>query len=71
MQPAAHGLAKYREVQMRQESLILEDYCWGTGSICSFSNSLDNACNAFSEEEDLTQYYKCICGNGYVSTDQA
>ena len=44
-------------------------YCFGTDSICVESNHLFDSCNAFSGASDLTQWYQCICGNGYVTSE--
>jgi hypothetical protein len=69
--PAHQGLANYGQVQGRQLLLTGENYCFGVSSICSLSNNLYSDCEGFIGQEDLTQFYDCICGNGYMSTDQA
>jgi hypothetical protein len=45
-----------------------EDYCFGPEGICSYMNDLFEDCNGFENESDLTQWYQCLCGNGYVSS---
>ncbi|RDW63675.1 hypothetical protein BP6252_11220 [Coleophoma cylindrospora] len=42
-------------------------FCFGVNSICAVSNELFAQCGSF----DNTQFYKCICGNGYVAVDEA
>lgn len=46
-------------------------FCYGENSICSNSNDLYDKCNSFDSLSDLTQWYQCICENGYVSTREA
>ncbi|KAE9371866.1 hypothetical protein N431DRAFT_377908 [Stipitochalara longipes BDJ] len=58
------------QLQGRQNQILGtgDDYC--TDGICSYASNLDANCNGFSDESDLTQWYECLCGNGYVSTQQ-
>lgn len=56
-----------RRIEERQDQDL--SFCFGDNSICTFSNSLYSQCqNYFS---DTTEWYNCICGNGYVSVDEA
>jgi hypothetical protein len=54
-------------IQARQ----LQDlsYCFSPTSICSQANNLFADCNAFLGEADQSQFFQCICGNGYVTTE--
>ena len=54
------------KILKRQGSQDLS-FCFGENSICSVGNDLYAQC----ENYEGTQYYKCICGNGYVSVDDA
>jgi len=46
-------------------------FCFGTGSICDYANQLSSDCQSFEDNvSDLSQWYQCICENGYVSTNQ-
>ncbi|CZR56721.1 uncharacterized protein PAC_06610 [Phialocephala subalpina] len=47
------------------------DFCYGDHSICEENNNLHGACEAFETQDDQTQFYECLCGNGYVSVNQA
>ena len=57
---------KLGKILKRQGSQDLS-FCFGENSICSVGIDLDAQC----ENYEGTQYYKCICGNGYVSVDDA
>ncbi|OCK73510.1 hypothetical protein K432DRAFT_447799 [Lepidopterella palustris CBS 459.81] len=57
---------KRRKILKRQGSQDLS-FCYGDNSICSVGNDLFQQCGNY---EDV-QFYKCICGNGYVSVNEA
>jgi len=44
-------------------------FCFGENSICDISNQLFSQCDNYLNQ--LTEWYKCLCGNGYVSVDEA
>lgn len=46
-------------------------YCYSDDSVCVFSNDLFADCQVYENQVDLSQWYQCICGNGYVSAEQA
>ena len=56
-----------RRIQERQDGDAA--FCFGYNSICSLSNNLWSQCENYLS--DTPQWYKCICGNGYVSVDEA
>jgi hypothetical protein len=57
-------------IQERQQDDL--SYCYDEDNgICVFSNTLYNDCQAYVENINATQWYECICANGYVSVDQA
>ncbi|KAF8857526.1 hypothetical protein BDZ45DRAFT_674703 [Acephala macrosclerotiorum] len=47
------------------------DFCYGDKSICEENNNLYQACESFETQDDQTQLYECLCGNGYVAVNQA
>ena len=68
--PEQDYILKHQSIHERQ---VTEDlsFCFGENSICSFSNNLYNQCQNYQEPYDAKNWYKCICGNGYVSVREA
>ena len=69
---ADHGnLLKQRHgvIQARQFGDTDYSFCYGETAICSEGNELFDKCSAFEEQADPTQWYQCLCGNGYVEAD--
>jgi len=54
-------------IQARQGEDL--SYCFSSNSICTDSTDLFDLCNGFEGSSDLTQWFQCICGNGYVTAD--
>ena len=46
-------------------------FCDGVNSICAQSNSLFDRCNAFSNQANDSQWFQCLCGNGYMAVNEA
>jgi hypothetical protein len=46
-------------------------FCYGENSICAIQNDLYDQCENYQEPYQLQKWYQCICGNGYVSVEQA
>jgi hypothetical protein len=66
--PAQRGeLIRGRQIQ---ELMTPMNYCLGIDSICTFANNFAADCASLLDSTDLTQYYECICGNGYISANQ-
>ncbi|KAH8591099.1 hypothetical protein B0O99DRAFT_719784 [Bisporella sp. PMI_857] len=62
-------LAKRFGIFGRKEDL---SFCFGRNSICETSNNLYTQCKRFQDDYDnLKPWYECLCGNGYVSVDEA
>jgi hypothetical protein len=47
------------------------DYCYGEVSICAEANDLAAPCDQLVDETQDTKYWQCLCGSGYVSTNEA
>jgi len=60
-----HGM-----IQARQLGGPDLSFCYGETSICSEGNQLFDKCSAFEDDADSTQWYQCLCGNGYVTAEQ-
>jgi hypothetical protein len=48
-----------------------DSFCFGTDSICTYSINLFEQCSNYLNSNDMTKWYQCICGNGYVSVDES
>ena len=46
-------------------------FCYGDGSICVVGNDLWSDCEGLDNFDNLVPLYKCVCGNGYVSVEDA
>jgi hypothetical protein len=46
-------------------------YCYGEVSICGEANDLALPCDELDEGTSDTKYWQCVCGSGYVSTNEA
>ncbi|KAN0096498.1 hypothetical protein V8E51_015303 [Hyaloscypha variabilis] len=62
------SLSPFGQVRGRQTPSTGEEYC--LDGICSYSETLSSDCQGFSGQSDQTQWYECICGNGFVSANQ-
>jgi hypothetical protein len=56
-----------------EERQIVGDlsFCYGDGSICDVSNALYTQCETYQQPYQPVKWYQCVCGNGYVSVDEA
>jgi hypothetical protein len=48
-----------------------DSFCYGVNAICAEMNSLFSDCDSFSSQADDTQWFQCLCGNGYMATYEA
>lgn len=61
---------QYAVIQARQFGGPDLSFCYGETAICSECNILFDKCDAFEFQDDPTQWYQCLCGNGYVEADK-
>ncbi len=62
--------APSRMISERQGGQDLS-FCYGENSICDFAINLFDQCQNYQEPYDPEKWYQCICGNGYVSVEEA
>jgi hypothetical protein len=67
--PRQESILELRVIDDRQFSGDLS-FCFGENSICSFSTDLFEDCQGFLGADE-NEWFQCICGNGYVSVDEA
>lgn len=74
--PAPTSLPHHEILRSRARAILARndidnlDFCYGENAICGESVKLYNKCKAFDNLQDLTQWWECLCGNGYASVTE-